>query len=552
MRDLLFHHERKLKRASKIKSKAYRKAQKKTKVARAEADAHLGTYDKQTAQKLQLQREVERVRERMTLRHKNSSRWAKKALKQQKTNPALRQAVAEQLARGEELRKKQNDSRKEGADSEEEESEEEGSSDEDEGVANGEDGSAESMRPAGRKASAGILSGEPEPAMPEKGLLSMNFMRKAMGRQRAEAAAVLEELESAGTGHAATGDADESSGKSRKRKSPAKGGDGEAGGARGAFGKSRVDQPISVPVALPTSEEREPEQAPSKGARKSARKGGNATPQGGDDGSRGAPTVRHDAGWLGEASGAGDWLLPPAEEVATAPLVTDGAAPASGEGGARTKRRRGGSAGGADGPTHNHNAAAASAAAAATLASEMEAASAADDLVAGASLIAPAPRQRRMIDEAFPQAGVELEVEKAQLVEDEAAAGESAAALPGWGSWGGLGAVPSRNDERKAQSAAEARSQLLQDAAARRKDAALRHVIVSEKRNKKAAAFTTAGVPFPFSSREQFERSLRAPLGREWNTAASQKSLVAPKVVIAKGAAIDPIAPRRKAQRSGA
>ena len=80
---------------------------------------------------------------------------------------------------------------------------------------------------------------------------------------------------------------------------------------------------------------------------------------------------------------------------------------------------------------------------------------------------------------------------------------------------------------------------LLDDA--RRKDAALRHVIISEKRDKKAAAFTTAGVPFPFTNREQFERSLRAPIGREWNTTASHKAMTAPSTTIVKGAIINPI-----------
>ena len=44
----------------------------------------------------------------MTLKHKNTSRWVKHALTQ-KNNKGLQQAVSEQLARGEELRRKQND-----------------------------------------------------------------------------------------------------------------------------------------------------------------------------------------------------------------------------------------------------------------------------------------------------------------------------------------------------------------------------------------------------------------------------------------------------------
>ena len=111
----------------------------------------------------------------------------------------------------------------------------------------------------------------------------------------------------------------------------------------------------------------------------------------------------------------------------------------------------------------------------------------------------------------------------------------------------GLGAKPDVRKERRKQSAAEAREAMIRDAAARRKDAALRHVIVSEKRDKKAAQFTTAGVPFPFTNREQFERSLRAPIGREWNTAASHQALVAPSKTVVKGAVIEPIALHHKA-----
>ena len=122
----------------------------------------------------------------------------------------------------------------------------------------------------------------------------------------------------------------------------------------------------------------------------------------------------------------------------------------------------------------------------------------------------------------------------------------ASAEMPGWGSWGGMGARPDAAAGRRKAEAAKARERLLDEAAKSRKDAALRNVIISEKRNKKAAKFTTAGVPFPFTNREQFERSLRAPLGREWNTAGVHKGLVAPSTTVAKGVAINPIASHRK------
>ena len=63
-----------------------------------------------------------------------------------------------------------------------------------------------------------------------------------------------------------------------------------------------------------------------------------------------------------------------------------------------------------------------------------------------------------------------------------------------------------------------------------------------------AAAFTTSGVPFPFKSREQFERSVRAPIGPEWNPAASHAALTKPKVHTLKGVIIDPLADHHKRQ----
>ena len=71
-------------------------------------------------------------------------------------------------------------------------------------------------------------------------------------------------------------------------------------------------------------------------------------------------------------------------------------------------------------------------------------------------------------------------------------------------------------------------------------------VIISEKRDKKGAKFTTAGVPYPFKSREQFERSLRNPLGTEWNTADSHAALTQPKVKATRGAVAAPISKRHK------
>lgn len=60
-----------------------------------------------------------------------------------------------------------------------------------------------------------------------------------------------------------------------------------------------------------------------------------------------------------------------------------------------------------------------------------------------------------------------------------------------------------------------------QEAIARRKDAKLAHVIISERYDKKASKYGTPSVPFPYNVKEVYERSMRQPLGRDYNTDSS-------------------------------
>ena len=193
MRDVLFHHERNLKRASKIKSKAYRKSHKKEKALRAEMEQQIASLDKQTAQKLQLRREMERVRERMTLKHKNTSKWAKKAVKMSQKNHGLRAAVAEQLAKGEELRRKQMDggiAKAEGDEDDEDEDEfsdseeEEGDSEEEgeDGGEEGEEGWPEDDDGAGGSRGEVAFQAEAGPEDPREGC-SLNGLHEESDRE---------------------------------------------------------------------------------------------------------------------------------------------------------------------------------------------------------------------------------------------------------------------------------------------------------------------------------------------------------------------------------
>uniref|UniRef100_A0A4W3H3G8 UTP14A small subunit processome component n=1 Tax=Callorhinchus milii TaxID=7868 RepID=A0A4W3H3G8_CALMI len=105
--------------------------------------------------------------------------------------------------------------------------------------------------------------------------------------------------------------------------------------------------------------------------------------------------------------------------------------------------------------------------------------------------------------------------------------------LPGWGEWGGVGLHTSKRKRRKF---------LIEAAPAPpRKDQKLPNVIISEKRDIAVAGFQVSELPFPFSHREHFEKSIRAPIGKTWNTEKATKRLTLPKIVTKMGAIIEPI-----------
>jgi U3 small nucleolar RNA-associated protein 14 len=57
------------------------------------------------------------------------------------------------------------------------------------------------------------------------------------------------------------------------------------------------------------------------------------------------------------------------------------------------------------------------------------------------------------------------------------------------------------------------------------------HVIISERRDKKATKYQVKDLPYPYTSKAQFERSMHTPLGTEWNTRVGFQRGTLPKVV---------------------
>ena len=80
MRSLLFFKEQKQKKIAKIKSKTYRKIANKAAEKNSLSIQDLENIDPERAQEEREKLEYERFKERMTGRHKNARKWAKRMI----------------------------------------------------------------------------------------------------------------------------------------------------------------------------------------------------------------------------------------------------------------------------------------------------------------------------------------------------------------------------------------------------------------------------------------------------------------------------------------
>jgi len=103
MRELMFRAEVKAKRVSKIKSKTYRRIKKKE---REKLAKNLDGDEDMADEGVRLKMEVERAKERATLRHKNTGKWAKAMKAKGELDVDERMEISEMLERGEQLRKR--------------------------------------------------------------------------------------------------------------------------------------------------------------------------------------------------------------------------------------------------------------------------------------------------------------------------------------------------------------------------------------------------------------------------------------------------------------
>ena len=106
MRELMFRAEQKARRANKIKSKTYRRIHRRERERMKQQEAQ-DLQDDDDDEEQRYQAAKDRAKERATLRHKNTGKWAKfHAGRNDDASQEARLAVEDQLRQGEELRKR--------------------------------------------------------------------------------------------------------------------------------------------------------------------------------------------------------------------------------------------------------------------------------------------------------------------------------------------------------------------------------------------------------------------------------------------------------------
>ena len=135
---------------------------------------------------------------------------------------------------------------------------------------------------------------------------------------------------------------------------------------------------------------------------------------------------------------------------------------------------------------------------------------------------------------------------------------------PGWGEWAGIGlsgvsqkTLASRERQIKKIDEESAEKRAL------RKDGKIFNVVLSDRRIKSAAKYKIGEVPHPFTTREEYERSIQMPLGgklkiffcdfcdfvllfvllitEEWNASHIVRKNTKPEVMTRAGRIIAPI-----------
>ncbi|KAF7971020.1 hypothetical protein HWV62_22209 [Athelia sp. TMB] len=558
MRELMFRAEVKAKRVSKIKSKAYRRIKKKEREKMAATLGEAGGMDEDD-EDVRLKREVERARERATLRHKNTGKWAKSMKHRGELNVDERREISEMLDRGEKLRRKIRGDK--GSGSEDQESE----SDDEEEV--GGDGLARIKSSAFEELAK--LDGDDEVSEAglsgkSKGVFKMKFMQDAMARSQRQTEHMVDDFIKEMGGREAASDDELEVADDEERTNAAISRTGGRVIYRPAALSGQISaRPIAAsdtssvtlqsadllldspppesstsrPVPIPSSSEANPWLAPRESVSKAPRKK-NEVVIGKD-----SATLDKSKNKLKKQIKKLDQEKEKAKDDAVVEISMDsvmaldqpsGLADGKSKGKMKTQVPAPGAVATAQDDSDTNSEI-----------DEQEKVLASKGKKKGKL---QAFEQRDLVARAFAGDNVVQAFEDAkrrEMAEDAPKAVDTT--IPGWGAWGGSGTrkQPTKpqfikkiaggawggSGTRKQPTKPQFIKKIAGVDPTTRADYGKKHIIISEKRDKKAAKYLVKDLPYPYTSKAQFERSIETPLGTEWNTRAGFQRATLPKVV---------------------
>ncbi|KAK9238804.1 small-subunit processome [Lipomyces kononenkoae] len=501
MRELMFREEMRAKRLKKIKSKTYRKIHKRERERAQEIAAQLeGEADDADADEDDYERLVKRARERMELRHKNTSNWARdvKRMNLHKTK-GTRDELEAMLQRGEDLTRK---------------------------IEGDDDDISDDELPHGND--------DEEVSEEASGIMGMKFMREAEERQRKQNQEAIDELRRMEGGGGGDEDIEVTDSvvniinQGRRRYAPGAQNSKEAA-------EESVEQSVEA-EDMATPLERKMASIVVKDTGRPALAARTQRTKDGDPGK--------EAHSNSNSSKSNPWIqnVEPASVAKNASVLSlskESTRDAKAEAKLKRSRRKAKKAVQAGNTevaidvnqilqvrdVHDDD-------------GEADSTNVADSQVLmvynGGRRARPTEiQQRELVKRAFAGDDVvrDFQEEKKRTVEGEADK-EVDVTLPGWGSWTGKGI-------RKLQKNFIVKVEGINPK--NRQDSKLKNVIINEKAAKKSAKYTAGVVPFPYETREQYERSLRIPIGKEWSTQSTVQRLTKPKVIVKPGVVVEPL-----------
>jgi len=557
-RALLFYEQMKNHRINKIKSKAYHRIKKRQRVRKGQEERLLQEQDPDMLEKLNEEAATQRVLERMNFRHKSTGKFAKNMLNHSHGDKSMREAFNDTVNMGKEMLEKIEEdpfAKGKGEDSDG------GYSDSDEeGENNGKSNTAaaKAARALRRK---GVIGDDEEETAEVKGkykkLFEMDFMKKAKEQQkeraREEAQNVLAEIERMEGG--SDYDSDASVEDPKKGKMDAKAlaaakkelkeqmkGNGSGFSSLRIKGKSRQ---------FKTFDGEEEGEGAGEGEGEEERDGDDSdeeTEQQAQGNKKGKKVAFAENPWLnqpatqsGRSSRSGskrgeDQVYVSLDGLIGAEKPNGNSAAGAGKN-ARKKAKKMSQYTAAGGQDDNAS-------------YDKESKNAMATVTTAKKQLTEEKSQESIVQMAF--AGPDLESEFATFkdakISEELGVDKKRKAISqdvkaGWGDWAG----PGENNmiSQKILNVRDRKMKMVEDEAdlkkKGRKDTKMANVLLSDRRIKTAAKFKIAEIPHPFTTREEYEQSLKMPIGEEWNASHVVRSNTKPEIFMRAGRVVEPI-----------